>query len=183
MHRMWLLVALSLFLTLSIGACAGNKNSASTVPGGGVSPVSGRTLPPEPDPAVNKATIAGVDSNNDGLRDDVERWLDEKYGGDKKKLSGVRKYARSAQRDIVEVDKITAETRSAYSKKGLKEGDCFIEFFGGTPRERESVREQIIEQTFNTIDRIKIKRASDKKFNGLMFGLSKAEENAACTEE
>ena len=35
--------------------------------------VDGHTLPPEPDPQVNNATLGGVDSNNNGVRDDVER--------------------------------------------------------------------------------------------------------------
>ena len=30
-------------------------------------------LPPEPGPKVNNATILGIDSNNNGVRDDVER--------------------------------------------------------------------------------------------------------------
>ncbi len=35
--------------------------------------VNGHTLPPEPDPVENDATLLGVDSNNDGVRDDIER--------------------------------------------------------------------------------------------------------------
>jgi len=41
--------------------------------------VDGHVLPPEPDPAVNDATLLGVDSNNNGVRDDVERWIYETY--------------------------------------------------------------------------------------------------------
>ncbi len=41
--------------------------------------VNGHRLPPEPDPKVNNATLLGVDSNNNGVRDDVERWIYEKY--------------------------------------------------------------------------------------------------------
>ena len=35
--------------------------------------VDGHVLPPEPDPVVNNATLGGVDSNSNGVRDDVER--------------------------------------------------------------------------------------------------------------
>ena len=35
--------------------------------------VNGHRLPPEPDPDVNNATLEGVDSNDNGVRDDVER--------------------------------------------------------------------------------------------------------------
>jgi len=37
--------------------------------------INGYTLPPEPDPKINNATLLGVDSNNNGVRDDVERWI------------------------------------------------------------------------------------------------------------
>ena len=41
--------------------------------------VNGHTLPPEPDKTVNDSTLLGVDVNGNGVRDDVERWIYEKY--------------------------------------------------------------------------------------------------------
>ena len=41
--------------------------------------INGHTLPPEPDPKINNATLLGVDSNNNGVRDDVERWIYKTY--------------------------------------------------------------------------------------------------------
>ncbi len=41
--------------------------------------VNGYRLPPEPDPKVNNATLLGVDVNHNGVRDDVERWIYDKY--------------------------------------------------------------------------------------------------------
>jgi hypothetical protein len=41
--------------------------------------VNGHRLPPEPDPAVNNATLLGIDGNNNGVRDDVERWIYNEY--------------------------------------------------------------------------------------------------------
>lgn len=35
--------------------------------------INGISVPPEPDPTINNATLAGVDSNQNGVRDDVER--------------------------------------------------------------------------------------------------------------
>ena len=37
--------------------------------------VNGHLLPPEPDEELNNATLLGIDSNNNGVRDDVERWI------------------------------------------------------------------------------------------------------------
>jgi hypothetical protein len=43
--------------------------------------IDGYTLPPEPDPKVNNSTLLGIDSNDNGVRDDVERWIYQKYAG------------------------------------------------------------------------------------------------------
>ncbi len=41
--------------------------------------VDGHRLPPEPDPKINNATLLGVDVNHNGVRDDVERWIYDRY--------------------------------------------------------------------------------------------------------
>ena len=41
--------------------------------------INGHKLPPMPDETLNNATLLGVDSNNNGVRDDVERWIYEEY--------------------------------------------------------------------------------------------------------
>ena len=41
--------------------------------------VDGHTLPPEPDKVLNDSTLLGIDTNNNGVRDDVERWIYKTY--------------------------------------------------------------------------------------------------------
>jgi len=41
--------------------------------------INGHRLPPEPDKALNDSTLFGIDSNNNNVRDDVERWIYETY--------------------------------------------------------------------------------------------------------
>lgn len=41
--------------------------------------IHGHTLPPTPDPVINNSTLLGIDSNNNGVRDDVERWIYHTY--------------------------------------------------------------------------------------------------------
>lgn len=43
--------------------------------------INGHVLPPEPDPKINNSTLLGIDSNNNGVRDDVERWIYKMYKG------------------------------------------------------------------------------------------------------
>ncbi len=57
------------------------KQIAAAVPGSwtgrvpGSEVINGITVPPEPSPTLNNATLAGVDANKNGVRDDVERKL------------------------------------------------------------------------------------------------------------
>jgi len=37
--------------------------------------IDGHTLPPMPDKTLNDSTLLGIDSNDNGVRDDVERWI------------------------------------------------------------------------------------------------------------
>ena len=41
--------------------------------------IHGHTLPSEPDKILNDSTLLGIDSNNNGVRDDVERWIYHTY--------------------------------------------------------------------------------------------------------
>jgi len=41
--------------------------------------IHGHRLPPKPDPAINNSTLLGIDINDNGVRDDVERWIYETY--------------------------------------------------------------------------------------------------------
>lgn len=45
--------------------------------------INGYRLPPEPDPQVNNSTLLGIDSNDNGVRDDVERYIIQTYGKEK----------------------------------------------------------------------------------------------------
>ena len=41
--------------------------------------INGHQLPSEPDETLNNATLLGVDVNDNGVRDDRERWIYDKY--------------------------------------------------------------------------------------------------------
>ena len=45
--------------------------------------INGYTLPPEPGSVVNNATLLGIDSNNNGVRDDVERYIILRFAKEK----------------------------------------------------------------------------------------------------
>ena len=41
--------------------------------------IHGHQLPPEPDPVVNDSTLLGIDVNENGVRDDVERYIYNRF--------------------------------------------------------------------------------------------------------
>jgi len=60
-------------------------------------------LPPEPDTAENNATLAGVDSNGNGIRDDVERAIYLKYKDTPRVAIAALQYAKELQMEFTEV--------------------------------------------------------------------------------
>ena len=76
MKKMLLLILIAVW----IGGCAAmftdehvDSDDTRKYPAGMV--INGFTLPPEPDPKVNNATLLGVDTNHNGIRDDLERFI------------------------------------------------------------------------------------------------------------
>ena len=55
-----------------LASCGGGNDSTSTAEPK-MEVINGITVPPEPAPSINNATLAGVDMNANGVRDDVER--------------------------------------------------------------------------------------------------------------
>lgn len=84
----------------------------------------GSKLPPEPDAVQNNETIAGIDSNNNNIRDDVERAIFEKYPGDKnlKLRAALMQYAQSLQKSLTLV--IWKETWSESAKVESRASLC-----------------------------------------------------------
>jgi hypothetical protein len=64
-----------------ISACNIDRNSNQTFKS---ERINGIEVPPEPDPQQNNATPKGIDINQNGIRDDVERFIAQKWGKDQK---------------------------------------------------------------------------------------------------
>lgn len=81
-------------------------------------------LPPEPSQEINNATVAGVDSNNNHIRDDVERALREKYQHDEKLLAATLQYAQALQ-IFITLPKTGDEVAYAIGKESRGSG-CIV---------------------------------------------------------
>ena len=65
--------------------------------------MNGEHLPPPPDPAQVDATIEGVDANANGIRDDVELAIFERYPDSLKIRAAELQYAMALQMYLTEV--------------------------------------------------------------------------------
>lgn len=65
--------------------------------------VEGKNLPPMPDALVAHATVAGVDSNNNGVRDDVEIEIYNRHKDSPKIRAAQLQYAMMLQSNITDV--------------------------------------------------------------------------------
>ena len=65
--------------------------------------INGHVLPPEPDETLNNSTLLGIDSNNNGVRDDVERYVIIRFSKEdfpKTRTALALQYARAKQKII-----------------------------------------------------------------------------------
>ncbi|MDR1007671.1 MAG: hypothetical protein LBL65_03805, partial [Campylobacteraceae bacterium] len=63
----------------SNGGNTGSDTGSKYVCTGGGEIKHGYQLPPCPDPKINDSTLLGIDTNNNGVRDDVEIWIYNTY--------------------------------------------------------------------------------------------------------
>lgn len=90
-------LALPIFLSACGGGSGSSANTATTI--------NGIAVPPEPDATLNNATLAGVDVNENGVRDDVERKIaTNSLGND---LESYNKAIAIAKAKLIIIDKPT----------------------------------------------------------------------------
>lgn len=90
--------------------------------------VNGHTLPPEPDKATNDSTLLGIDVNDNGVRDDVERWIYERFVKDtdypKTKVAIAMQYAKAYQFIMVN------DPKNAFDNKSYEKEDYALDCLG-----------------------------------------------------
>ena len=105
-------------------------------------------LPPDPGEA-GKATVEGIDSNGNGVRDDLERWIVINYPASEKLRAGLFQQAKAFQRLlIVGRDKDVANALSADSQDEYA-NSCLIVVLGSVD-EKIGVSRMLFAETLNT---------------------------------
>jgi hypothetical protein len=87
--------------------------------------VMGTNLPPQPYEPENDATVAGLDKNNNGIRDDVELAIFAKYPNSAKIRAAELQYAMTEQMFLTDVN--NTDTWKAVAEEDSRSSYCISE--------------------------------------------------------
>jgi len=136
--------------------------------------VNGHRLPPMPDEKKNNETLLGIDSNSNGVRDDVERWIYERYK-DKHPI-----YAALAM-DSAQADQEALKGSTHYEKAHNMSSDVidcegYYKYFADMNGEQKIIDEydrvagrEVLSRTVNNKDRVKAYVAYDHSLSGGVY--------------
>ncbi len=127
--------------------------------------VNGHRLPPEPDKALNDTTLLGIDTNNNGIRDDVERWIYETYKHPIERAVFIQ-LAKALQYRVGNEDR----DKNERIKDEIKAGECYV--YWSLVANKISFYDfhaTLEQKQFNTIDRKNNDKNFQKKFNGTVL--------------
>ncbi len=159
------LAALLSALTLMSGCSGDNQQNLVTPKQEQVIVINGHTLPPEPDPKLNNATLIGIDSNNNGVRDDVERKIYLNTNSEVQRMIMMMS-ARKQQKKLEAADLV--ENAMKWEKLDKYEIGCMTYLFRtyGINAYRSPVEDYV----YNTKERIKKYMAYNVALSGGVYG-------------
>ncbi|WP_373033128.1 Ig-like domain-containing protein [Sulfurovum sp.] len=148
--------------------------------------INGHQLPPEPDPVVNNSTLLGIDANGNGVRDDVEIYILQRYADDteypKTKTAIALQFANAYQYIVGH------DPKYSYKNKTYKYADYALDCFGyfidagikknnlrSTNISKHIVKNKIFDEElesklFNTKERMKAYFYFNASLSGHMLG-------------
>lgn len=117
---------------------------------------------PMPDPKKNDATVGGVDSDNDGIRDDVQRWINETYSSQPNVKLAMKQYAVAFQQKLLTVDNKEQNIRMTYL--AFEASDCLEGLIGLDPGFEAA--NKLMAKYLNTKERLVAKKKASLNFHG-----------------
>ena len=138
--------------------------------------IDGFLLPPEVDETLNNSTLLGIDANNNGIRDDVERWIlldmEIRYGNSKAERAIAFEKAKAYQMTLEDPtnkdDKVLIAMKDA--------GDCRAYYIYVKNEDQKSYASEqtrnMNDRMFNTKERLKTYWAYDATLGGRVFTMT-----------
>lgn len=109
-------------------------------------------LPPHPGRS-GKETLAGVDKDGDGVRDDVQRFIVENFGYSERGVRALNNLARSYQAQILAGDLVSQEQVRIMFEQISKDASCLIRSVDKRELTFEKVTRSIWKRMLNTPER------------------------------
>lgn len=130
---------------------------SEAVPVGDCIPQRFANLPPDPGPEGMK-TLEGIDSDKDGVRDDLQRFIVLNWGHSERAVMAMRLIAKNNQRRIELGDSVTRDEAYAIAKEMGKSTFCFLRSVDPSIRKSRALDLLGVEAT-NTEERFRRKSA------------------------
>lgn len=112
-----------------------------------------------------KKTLLGIDADNDGVRDDVQVWIDNKFFGNDNLRKSFRQIARSIQKEFSLLKENKSTIAATHEK--LNSYKCLISFLGDTkPKAKKEIYDSIDPIIYNTKTRVQAALKISQQFNG-----------------
>lgn len=134
------------------------------------------TLPPDPGEA-GKITLEGIDFDQDGLRDDIQRYIALTYPDSRKTREALRQAAAALQKIILQ----SPDEESALRNTELeaRASECLWYIY---PDNGSKIDDLLMAEFLNTIERSKAYLEYDAKLGGHVFGGKDIDEyKTSCT--
>ena len=122
------------------------------------------TLPPDPGEA-GKATLAGIDSDGDGIRDDIQRYIALTYPDSRKTRAALKQFTLALHSAILE----SPDEESALSNTELeaRAGECLWYIHS---EDAIIISNLLMAEYLNTLERSRAYLEYDSKLGGHVFG-------------
>jgi hypothetical protein len=133
-----------------MAACGGSGSPQGSAPG---ESINGVLVPPAPDAVTNAATLAGVDTDANGIRDDIDRRIASEFGADLSAAALARDHARRLHAAVI------------------TPGNSAREAYVGTIRclQDETLLQRLSDQTLATLDTPERRSAFARAMRGLVL--------------
>lgn len=117
---------------------------------------------PAPNEKLNNKTLQGIDSDGDGIRDDVQRYINTKYGSDENVKLALKQWAVAYQLVLTTAENQADSIASSYlSIRGI---DCLL---GAMDFQSADDRQEEIKSLYlNTLDRLRASKKASFNFHG-----------------
>ncbi|HWM90311.1 MAG TPA: hypothetical protein VN493_06045 [Thermoanaerobaculia bacterium] len=122
--------------------------------------------PPDPGEA-GKAALEGIDSDGDGLRDDIQRYIELTHPNEPATRAGLRQYIFPLQRALVDAD--SGETALQHTANLDRADDCLQSLIGLRPTIEAT--DKLVAEFLNTEERSRAYILYDSQLGGHVFRL------------